>query len=209
MKLRDDDELRELLRALTALDFPHSFRPSLGGRPASVLILCARRETRDSIEILITRRTENVETHKGQYALPGGMRDEEDLSDQATALRETEEEMGIRPSDIEVMGALPSLWTPTGFHVTPVVGLLRVPLEKVAVVPNPEEIDIWFWCPVDQLRDKKNYRVEARSFTHEGKEVTVPVDVYQINDHRIWGVTGAMLKNFLGRLEAVEKRLPG
>ncbi len=189
------------------LDFPHPFRSQPGGRPASVLVLCGLRADSNAFEILVTRRTEHLEIHKGQYALPGGMRDPDDVSDVTTALRETEEEMGIPADQVEVVGMLPPLWTPTGFHVTPVVGFLRTTIEEARLVPNPEEIDLWFWCPVDRLRDEKNYCVEARSITHEGEIYTVPVDVYQIDNHRIWGVTGAMLKNFLGRLEAVEKRL--
>lgn len=189
------------LRAAVALDFPLPYRPMSPGRPAAVLVLGGLRRESGGLEVLVTRRTERLETHKGQYALPGGMRDAESESAEATALRETEEEMGILPREIEAFGSLPPIWTPTGFTVTPVVGLLRAPLETVPIVPNADEIDLWFWCRVDRLREEGVYSTEARTIKHGGASHNVSVDVYQVDEHRIWGATGAMLRNFIGRLE--------
>jgi hypothetical protein len=155
------------------------------------------------LEVLITRRTENLETHKGQYALPGGARDPEESAEE-NALRETREEVGIPESEILSIGELPSVWTPSGFLITPVVGLLRRPIEEVSVLPNPDEIGFWFWCSVDRFRETGVYSRESRSISIEGVERVVPVDVYQVDEHRIWGATGAMLRNFISRLERVE-----
>lgn len=205
-----DLELR--LQKLVRLDLPYDFRPIYAGRPAAVLILCglsenAARDGSASVQVLMTRRTEKVETHKGQYALPGGMQDAEDgdpediLSLIQTALRETTEEMGIPSTQVEAIGTLPPIWTPSGFHITPVVGLLKLPLEQVTVVPSEIEIDLWFWSGLDAFQNPDVYSREPRQITYDGKTVEVSVDVFQIGTHRIWGTTGAILKNFIGRWE--------
>jgi ADP-ribose pyrophosphatase YjhB (NUDIX family) len=134
------------------------------------------------------------------------VRDHEEETVEATALREVEEEIGISKSEIETFGTLPAIWTPSGFTVTPVVGLLRAPIEEVIVRPNPEEIDFWFWCQIERLRAPEIYSTENREIEIGGKKLTVQVDVFQVDDHRIWGATGAMLKNFLGRLERAESK---
>jgi 8-oxo-dGTP pyrophosphatase MutT (NUDIX family) len=195
------DDLRTRLARLVELDHPYPFRAARPGTAASVLLLLSLPETGDAIEVLVTRRTDRVETHKGQYALPGGVRDEEDADDVATALRENEEEMGIARDRVDAVGALPGIWTPTGFHVTPVVGLLREPRERVEILPNPHEIDGWFWCALDRLAHPEVYRQEEREITVDGRVVRVPMDVFQVGEHRIWGMTAAVLKNFIGRWE--------
>jgi hypothetical protein len=85
--------------------------------------------------------------------------------------------------------------------------MLKRPIEAVTIRPNADEIDLWFWCKVDRLRDSGVYSTEARTITHAGVEHRVIVDVYQVDDHRIWGVTGAMLRNFIGRLERAESQV--
>lgn len=197
-------EISNWLRKAMALDHPHPFRTLSEGRPAAVLVLVGIRQETGTFEILVTRRTEHLATHKGQYAFPGGMRDVETETAEATALRETEEEIGIPSEEVEIFGRLPALWTPSGFYITPVVGLLRRPIDEVRVRPNPHEIDHWFWCRVDRLRESGIYSTEERTIDRDGASHTVSVDVYQIDGHRIWGVTGAMLRNFISRLEKVE-----
>lgn len=194
----------EGLRAAVAVDHPYPFRPISEGRPASVLVLGGLRGDGGGLEILITRRTESIATHKGQYALPGGMRDSEAETPEATALREAHEEVGVEPTEVETLGKLPSIWTPSGFSITPVVGILRRPIEEIEIRPSVEEIDLWFWCPVDRLRETGVYRSETREIVYQGASRIVPVDVYLVDSHRIWGATGAILRNFLARLERVE-----
>jgi 8-oxo-dGTP pyrophosphatase MutT (NUDIX family) len=203
--------LKERLQLMAAFDHPYPFRPAGDGRPAAVLILCAKSEKDGSrpsgFRILMTRRTDSVETHKGQYALPGGMSDPED-GDPAlqetliqTALRETEEEMGIAREKVSSAGILPSIWTPTGFRVTPVMGVLNEPLESIEIVPSEKEIAYWFWPEFDRLRDPGVHSLETREVEYRGKHFEVPIDVFQYDEHRIWGATGAILKNFIGRWE--------
>ena len=194
----------ERLRAAAAVDHPYPFRPIAEGRPASVLVLAGLRADGGGLEILITRRTESIATHKGQYALPGGMRDSEEETAEATALRETNEEVGVETGDVETLGRLPEIWTPSGFSITPVVGVLRRPIEEIEIRPSVEEIDLWFWCPVERLLESGVYRSESREIVYQGASRIVPVDVYLVDSHRIWGATGAILRNFLARLERVE-----
>ncbi len=174
------------------------------GKPASVLALFgfslgnARTDLREA-SLLLTRRTDRVETHKGQIALPGGHQDPEDTDEFATALRETQEEVGI-PSDlIDVIGKLPVLWTRTGFLVTPVVAVLQTPIEETALSVSTEEIDEVFWAPVSELQSPEVYRTEL--FETAGLRFTT--HVYQLGPHRVWGATGSIVKNILDRLSAL------
>lgn len=198
------ERIRAQLVRVASIEHPYAFRPLAAGRPAAVLILIGIREADASLSILITRRPEEMEHHKGQYALPGGMRDSEHETPEATAVRETDEEMGIPPADVEGLGFLPPIGTPSGFRITPVIGLLRKPLERAEIRPNPGEVDFWFWCPVDHLRADGVYAAELRSILHEGVTREIPIDVFQVGDHRIWGATGAILRNFLVRFERTE-----
>lgn len=204
-----EDRLRRIVEISHDYPFSSSTSQQRAGIPASVLLLIGLLDgaTETEVEILITRRTEHLETHKGQYAFPGGMQDPEDgdLGSEAavvaTALREAEEEMGVSRKEVITIGQLPGLWTPSGFQVTPVLGLLRTPIGKVKLVPNPDEISHWFWCPLARLQESTVYRQEARTLIIEGVSQTIPVDVFDIDSHRIWGMTAAILKNFIGRWE--------
>jgi len=196
--------IRKKIQSALQLDFPYQFRPSefgrKNGKPAAVLILISLSEDPDRFEILMTRRTDRVESHKGQYALPGGMKDEEDDLEEGlktTALRETEEEMGISRDLIEVLGCLPEIWVPSGFLVQPWVGVLKPEKNEIQIQENPYEIDFWFWVSKTDFFSPGVYRTES----HQVGEVQVQLDVFQIGEHRIWGATAAILKNFFGRLE--------
>jgi 8-oxo-dGTP pyrophosphatase MutT (NUDIX family) len=188
------------------LDYDHrKLQPAfadVGSQAAAVLLLLKPMGTEDA-EILLTRRTEKVDHHKGQIAFPGGRTDPEDqdsqfvhLTARTTALRETEEEVGIPRSRIEVVGELPPLLTVTRFTVIPVVGLLRDPAEPLAMEPNDHEIDEIFWARISFLRNPGVYRLEQTEFGGR----SYPTHVYQVGQHRVWGATGAMLHNFLQRL---------
>lgn len=179
------------------LDLPYYARPlPTDGTPASVLVLLGGNASDPSI--LLTRRTDHVETHKGQIAFPGGMRDDSDRSDVETALRETEEEVGIPRDHVEVIGELPKFWVRSGFLVTPVVGLLKPPLESIQFSLSPQEIDEVFWVNFSQLTAPGVYSEEP---FRVGEHVW-PIYVYQVGRHRVWGATGAVIKNLLDRLQS-------
>lgn len=164
--------------------------------PAAVLVLLAD----PGPSVLVTRRTESVDTHKGQMAFPGGVREEGETDAQA-ALRETYEELGIAPEAIEILGELPPLRTPTGFDVTPVVGRLRAPHTAIPLTPSPAEIAGAYWIALSDLAAEGVYRVEEL----ERGSQRFSVDVYELHGHRIWGATGAMLRGFLERLDKISE----
>ena len=148
-------------------------------------------------ELLFTRRTELVETHKGQISFPGGMADEEDADIVATALREFEEELGVRRHVVEVLGLLDDLPTPTGFVITPVVGILsKVP----ELSPNDDEVAEVFRVPLSFFAVRDNGRMEIREFRGTSHEVWF----YEYSGRTIWGVTAAIIRLFLKRVNSLE-----
>ncbi|OFZ18271.1 MAG: hypothetical protein A2X94_07490 [Bdellovibrionales bacterium GWB1_55_8] len=194
------ESFEDKLRTALALDLPYSERllhPE--GRAAAVLILFGwnRSSPQSGPSILLTRRTELVETHKGQIAFPGGVVDPEDADSVAAALRETEEEVGISPASVRVLGELPKLWTVTGFWITPIVGILHPSIGDTTIRISPAEIAEVFWAPLVQLQASDTYREEQFVIGRS----SYPIHVYQLQGHRVWGATGAMLKNLLDRIE--------
>jgi 8-oxo-dGTP pyrophosphatase MutT (NUDIX family) len=194
----------EKLRSALALELPHEesrrhvARP--GATPASVLVLFAESsEAPGDPAVLLSVRTQTVETHKGQIAFPGGMSDQEDESAIITALRETEEEVGIPRSDIEVLGQLPELATGTGFLITPIVAVSRKTKEELRLRPNPDEIDETFWAPLSYLLEPSTYRKEV----FEVGGARYPIHVYPVGPHRVWGATAAIIKNLLDRIQSL------
>lgn len=189
---------RHHLEKAALLEHPYSLpRPAKSdGVAASVLIVCASSDSLpNDPQVLVTRRTENVDTHKGQMAFPGGRQDPEDSSSVATALREAHEEVGLAPELVDVVATLPEMWTVTGFLVTPVLAVLKKPLEQVPLVHQVSEIDEALWVPYSRLQ--QTYRRETIS----RGAIRYPIDVFLDEPHRIWGVTGALLKNLLERIE--------
>jgi len=202
-----DVAFRDKLFAALSKDSPgYDERRRLeGGKPASVLMLFgASRETPSEHSLLITRRTDSVGSHKGQMAFPGGTSEPHELSAGSlgltgTALRETQEEIGIASTAIATIGALPELTTITLYRVTPIVGMLRVPIEDAPLALNPFEIAEAFWVKLSVLREEGVYRTE---YIRVGA-VNYPIHVYLVNGHRIWGATGSMIKNLLDRLQSL------
>jgi len=145
------------------------------------------------IELLLTKRTENVETHKGQISFPGGMVDASDADIVRTALREMEEELGIPQSSVEVMGLLDDLPTPTRFVVTPVIGVLK---SLPVLTPNVLEVDDVFFVPLAFFADPTVGRKEYRRFRGENHEVWY----YHHGDRVIWGVTALIIRSLLKKL---------
>lgn len=144
-------------------------------------------------QLILTRRADHLKSHRGEVALPGGKIDPEDTSFIQTALRESQEEIGLDPAAVEVLGHLDPMVTRFGVKVTPVVGL--VPPE-VALQPNPDEIDSLFRVPLAFfLRDE---RLRTDRGTVNGHSVAVPCWGWQ--GYEIWGVTAIILVNFMHRV---------
>ena len=147
----------------------------------------------DEPTLLLTQRTDRVETHKGQVAFPGGMVDDDDRDRIHTALRELEEELGIPASAVEICGRLDDLATPTGFVITPVVGLLRGLPE---INRNEEEVDEVFQVPLSFFADPAHGEREFRHVGSERREIWI----YTYNSRTIWGATAAVIRNLLAVL---------
>jgi 8-oxo-dGTP pyrophosphatase MutT (NUDIX family) len=149
--------------------------------------------------LLLTRRTDAVETHKGQVAFPGGMVDEDDRDRMATALRETDEELGIGSAAIEPIGYLDDLATPTGFLITPVLGVLsRMP----AMSLNPAEVAEAFLVPLSFFENNINRRRVTRG-TEFGPRETWQ---YDFDGRIIWGATATIIRDLMVMLQPAPHR---
>jgi 8-oxo-dGTP pyrophosphatase MutT (NUDIX family) len=145
--------------------------------------------------LLFTVRRADLSTHAGQISFPGGKRDPEDADAAACAIRETSEELGIAPANVEVLGLLHDVPTPTGFVITPVVGVVRGPLE---LVPSVDEVASVFLCEMDELANPQRYaNGGVRSFLG----VSYSMHEYQWEQHRIWGATARMVHELLEMLQ--------
>jgi 8-oxo-dGTP pyrophosphatase MutT (NUDIX family) len=156
-------------------------------RPASVLIPVIEREA--GLTVLFTRRTEHLQAHAGQISFPGGGAEPSDASSIETALRETQEEIGLHPRQVEVLGTLEDHPTVTGYLVTPVVGLVSPPFELRLDEFEVAEI---FEVPLVFLLDPANHRRD--SMIREGRRRDF--DAVPYGPHYIWGATAAMLLQF-------------
>jgi 8-oxo-dGTP pyrophosphatase MutT (NUDIX family) len=148
---------------------------------------------KDGIDtVLFTRRTEHLSHHGGEIAFPGGRAHPEDSDLCATALRETEEEMGIRQEDVTILGRLDDFISVYGFHIVPYVGTIPTGYPFTA---NRHEIAEVIEVPVARLSDPRIYHTE--NWEHLGRHY--PVCFFTIDEYQIWGLTGAILRQFLQR----------
>jgi 8-oxo-dGTP pyrophosphatase MutT (NUDIX family) len=151
----------------------------------------------EGAELLFTRRTDHVETHKGQISFPGGMADDADADIVQTALREAEEELGIAAGLIDIKGILDDLAVPSGFTITPVVGILSaLPL----LTPNPREVAEAFTVPLAFFCDPANGRSELWDYRGAKREVWF----YEHGEHTIWGATAMIVRSLLLSLGVLE-----
>ena len=165
--------------------------------PADAAVLVPLVQHDDGLSVLLTQRTAHLPTHAGQIAFPGGKVDPHDSSIHAAALREAEEEVGLQPRHVEVIGQLPVYVTGSGFHVTPVVALIE---PSFRLTPNPGEVDAVFEVPLAFLMDPANHRRHAFDWQGTSRQwfsmpwmepsASGPVERF------IWGATAGMLRNF-------------
>lgn len=156
--------------------------------PAGVIIPLFEKD--GAIHVLLTLRTESVATHKGQISFPGGAWEPGDDSILATALRETEEEVGIKPEDFEIIGELDDVVAVSDHLVTPFVGFFPYPYEfKISDIEIAELVQI----PLGFFLDDNNRRTGLRE--HRGDRVTV--HYYDYGEYTVWGLTAHILKGFL------------
>ncbi|HZY20611.1 MAG TPA: CoA pyrophosphatase [Ramlibacter sp.] len=163
---------------------------------ASVLVPIVQR---DEPWVLLTERTTHLSTHSGQIAFPGGKRDDTDRDAAHTALREANEEIGLDPAEVEVVGQMPTYVTGTRFIITPVVALVR---PDAALELNPDEVADAFEVPLRFLMDPANHRRHAIDAGGVRREWFSMPYTAGGTERFIWGATAAMLRNFYRFLSA-------
>lgn len=155
-------------------------------RRAAVLVPVVNRD--GELSVLFTRRTAHLSDHAGQISFPGGRAEPHDPDAAATALRETEEETGIAPAHVELLGELAEYVTVTGYRVSPVVGLIRAPFE---LRPDSFEVAEVFEVPLAFLLDPSNHQRNAVVVSgYRRHYYAMPYRGYYI-----WGATAGMLMN--------------
>ena len=163
------------------LDLEHNGR-------AAVLIPIFQRNREHFL--LLTRRTQKVETHKGEISFPGGMTETESEPLSQTVLRETREELGLAPSHVRLLGQFDEYLSINGLIVTPFVGWIDPPVD---LSPNPDEVEEVLQVPFSLFQDKTNLRVEIRQrFSQD-----LPVYFYRYQGREIWGLTARIIRDFL------------
>jgi 8-oxo-dGTP pyrophosphatase MutT (NUDIX family) len=175
------DHIRNCLSSLTPRKIENGYV-----REAAVLMPIFK--TDSEYHMLLTRRTEDVQTHKGQISFPGGMREEKETLLE-TALRETHEEIGIENGSIEPLGRFHDYISITQYRVTPFVGIVRTPFKTRRQVTEVAEI---LHVPFRVFLDPAKLRVEWNKFP--GREPDVYF--YSHGNHEIWGLTARIIKDF-------------
>jgi len=163
--------------------------------PAAVLVPLVRRNA--GLSVMLTRRTAHLRDHAGQISFPGGRSEPADRGPVATALRETEEEVGLERRHIDVVGEMPHYLTITGYDVTPVVALVSTPF---ALRPDSSEVAEVFEVPLEFLMTPAHH--QRHEFTWEGgprRFLSMPWQARgrdgREHEYFIWGATAAMLRN--------------
>jgi 8-oxo-dGTP pyrophosphatase MutT (NUDIX family) len=163
-----------------------------GGTDAAVLLPMFGYPERPGL--VFTERRLDLRRHPGEISFPGGRQDSPEEELLQTALREADEEIGLSPHDVEVVGALPPVGTfVTGYKVHPFVGTIP---ERVRFRPNPGEVAAVLLFTLDELREG----FAMRRLIRRGLPIRTPT--YEVGEHMIWGATARILSDLLERLEA-------
>ena len=156
-------------------------------RAAAVLVPLVNHAS--GVTVLLTQRTEDMPSHAGQVAFPGGRREDSDVDATDTALREAYEEVGLERQFVDVVGSVDLYRTGTGFEITPVVGIVTPGFTTQA---DPREVADVFVVPLDHFLDENNHRIDSRKVA-DGRERRFYAMPY--GKRYIWGATAGMLKN--------------
>ena len=160
-------------------------------KSAAVLVPLVERP--EGLTVLLTKRTDHLHNHAGQISFPGGRVDDNDRDAQHTALRETEEEVGLHSRHIEIIGELDEYIVGTGYLVNPIIGVIEPPFE---LTPQEDEVAEIFEAPLDFLIHPENFERFAREFNGQTRHHFA----ITWQDYFIWGATAGMLRNLSQRL---------
>jgi 8-oxo-dGTP pyrophosphatase MutT (NUDIX family) len=190
---------------------PPSWQPEIPGdagfsghqlADASVLVPLVRRP--EGLTVLLTQRTHHLREHSGQISFPGGRVEAHDIDAVATALREAEEEIGLPPSTVEVIGRLPHYTTITNYQVTPVVALVNLPFDlRIDGFEVAEAFEVplsFLMTPAHHQRHEIEFQGRRRQFLSMPWQGVGSDGVPR--RYFIWGATAAMLRNLYGFLSA-------
>ncbi|NIV16874.1 MAG: CoA pyrophosphatase [Woeseiaceae bacterium] len=171
--------------------WPDGMRERLSStlKPAAVLIPLVERGVAD-LNLLLTQRSAELKTHAGQVSFPGGRMEPGDADIAGTALRETEEEVGIRQSGVSVIGFLDPMPTITGYAVTSVVGIVEADYQLDI---DRTEVEYVFEVPLSFLMDSSNRRLVDREYLDSSFKMVE----YHYKDERIWGATAFIIEKFI------------
>ena len=163
---------------------------------SAVLILLYLED--NEIHFFLTKRSNELEHHKGQISLPGGTQEEnEELTH--TALRETQEEIGINKTSISIIGSMTPLFVPgTGFMIHPFIGYSSNKLEPT---PDPSEVEAIFSVNISDLLNETNQTIEKRNI--RGYDVEVPY--FKLNNYEVWGATSMILSEFRDLIKSINE----
>ena len=185
-----DSKLQDLLVRLGSISGKSI--PNLGLIPSAVLVLLYLKN--DEVNVLLNKRSETVEHHKNEISFPGGRMDKHDHSLFDTALRETKEEIGVSPDDVNMFGQLDQVETMTGYSITPYVGTIP---EKYNFNINSTEVSKLLEIPLFKFNDGTVLRKELRYFN--GNWLSKHNYVYE--GHLIWGATANIIGNLVRILD--------
>jgi 8-oxo-dGTP pyrophosphatase MutT (NUDIX family) len=166
-----------------------------GARVTEAAVLVPLIDRSGRVQVLFTQRTAHLDDHAGQISFPGGRVEEGDASREATALRETEEEIGLASAAVALLGRLPDYEIPSGFRITPVVGWIEPPF---ALDPDPFEVAEVFEAPLEHFLEPASY--QRRQFRFRGRHrhyLAIPFE-----GRYIWGATAGILYNLCRMLQA-------
>jgi len=177
-----------------SIELPFS---KINSTQAAVLILLYLAD--NEIYFFLTKRTDELKHHKGQISLPGGTQEgNEKLID--TALRETQEEIGINKTSISIIGTITPLFVPvTGFMIYPFIGYS---LNKLNPKPDPVEVATIFSVNISDLLNKENRTTEQRNI----RGYDVPVPYFKLNDYQVWGATSMILSEFRDLIKFINEK---
>ena len=186
---------RRLKRLRQVLEPVHRIARHRGGSARGAAVLMPLFELEDDLHVVYIRRSDHVESHRGQVAFPGGRVDPADESLLHTALREAQEEVGIEPATVEVLGGFQGAVARTSeIYVTPFVGLIPA---ADGLRADPKEVAAVFFVPMNVLEDSR-YRGTYR-FRRDNGDITEHPAIFY-NDQVIWGLTLAFTEEVLRRM---------